>query len=219
MIGVAQALFVLAGILAGVALYLWGQLRGLRRMAGLLATGAVSVESVRAAHGPADSVGLRASATSREGTGARSTPPAAEPRFSVAELSLAAMIEELEAKERDILARLEERERAILALLNQVTVAQERAPSAGGGAGAVPAVSTAGQRAESGVVAGQGSRQAPATAASRGASESTAWLPRNRVHEVKAWVASGLPTTEIAKRLGIGVGEVELIARLYGAGS
>lgn len=114
--------------------------------------------------------------------------PGAQEAPSPAELSLAAMIEELEAKEKAILENLAEREAAIIALL-----------------GASPAVSPrTGGPAPGGVPATLAADRSPAVGPSS-----------PRAAAVRELAAQGLGVEEIARRLSLGKGEVQLILHLW----
>lgn len=108
---------------------------------------------------------------------------------SPAELSLAAMIEELEAKEKAILENLAQREAAIIALLGESPPAAARGgtPTPGGAPGP----------------------QSPSV------SSPTDRMPSPRSAAVHELALQGLGIEEIARRLSLGKGEVQLILQLW----
>lgn len=118
--------------------------------------------------------------------------------FGSVELSLEAMLEELELKEREILARIERRERELFEGLDrsgeQVSALADAAQEA-----PAPAGGTAKVRHER---------------ASGDAATATLTLKDEKVVAVLRLAAEGHDVVTIAKRLGLGKGEVALILKL-----
>lgn len=116
--------------------------------------------------------------------------------FESVELSLEAMLEELELKEREIMRRIERREAELLELLER----RESAPAPGS--------------AFSQVAAAAAAAAAPPAGADKSDARSAAFAYSERVAAVRRLADEGLDVVDIAKRLGMGKGEVALILDL-----
>jgi len=136
------------------------------------------------------------------------TPAELEGRiFDSVELSLEAMLEELELKEREILRRIERREAELLGLLER--------RSRGLGPAASGALEQGGRGEEGAVTAAASSSgKEEAAGAGEAARRSVSSAYREKAAAVWRLAEEGHDVVAIAKQLGIGKGEVELILEL-----